>query len=128
MSETTQAPACRDCRFWEPAKSVPDVGTCRRYAPQPGEHSPRSHYWPESAPDAWCGEFKLRDPIGAFERAVAASERECRTRERAAWDASAHYGYKPSPEPSGYNIPRTQGEMDAERDRRYPVERKGERP
>ena len=62
---------CSNCRFWKP--DVIAHGFCKRHAPamkstlREVPNSPFNWYllvsdtqFPETAPDDWCGEFKLK--------------------------------------------------------------------
>lgn len=46
---------CKTCRFWAVVPSDDDVGTCRRYAPKPGEGI---RPWPLTDDIDWCGEWQ----------------------------------------------------------------------
>lgn len=64
MSE--RAERCDRCRFWQPTQDGSDNGYCLRYPPVPLNNPlhPGSvlSWWPETAPDEWCGEFQSAEP------------------------------------------------------------------
>jgi hypothetical protein len=46
---------CADCIHWQ--EDSPE-GECHRYPPQHVYLGKMRMVWPETPPDAWCGEFK----------------------------------------------------------------------
>ena len=56
--DTTIAPACIDCRFWERASKDPaSDGQCCRFPPQ---HDGQHCRFPWTVGGSWCGEFVLK--------------------------------------------------------------------
>lgn len=70
-----QAPACRECRFWQQFSAVQERGKCRRYAPRPTIPTHDAQSWPETRREDFCGEFAARGAIEAnFKCARCGSE------------------------------------------------------
>lgn len=135
MTTTTNAPACRDCRFWSMTLDEPDqqFGECRRRAPVPRDGTPEiipATEWPETGCNDWCGEFQPREAARAKENNFKCArcgsevwyelrivEHNARDRERAAWDACANFGQHTRPADGAGGIWHSR-----ERDRLYPLQ------
>jgi hypothetical protein len=57
---------CENCVYWEALEGPREtLGSCHRHAPMPVLHDAwpdtkpaRDAWWPLTAPDDWCGEWK----------------------------------------------------------------------
>ncbi len=55
---------CKNCYFWKAWPTAPEAGTCQRYPPLPDQRqdADRSHTFPRTLAQEWCGEFQDRSP------------------------------------------------------------------